>query len=261
MHRPDDEHCKLGHEHKLFLPRRDLAAHFERCLPRWFEIYPIIETSNLLAMSILGSNELQPHVELLSLMQALEGFHRTQHEGLYVPEDRYVGVAQTLVRAIPDDLGTDHKAALKSRIRYGNEISLAKRLTLLCDRLIKPIRIMLFGDSAKLPRQWVDTRNYYTHWDESLREHILDTQNLVYANARLRALLRVLYLEAIGIPQEIIFKAVSGTSAEAQFLIQILGVERRAVDPNNTTGAFMFIQRRSADTPAKYDEETSDGNS
>jgi len=243
VRRPADKYCTITDLRFFFLARETFATQFEKCLVRWFELYPTIETTNALAMSILASDQLWPHVEFLSLMQALEGFHRVQYDGHYMPKDDYTAVADTLVQAIPADVSPDHRASLKSRIRYGNEISLAKRLTLLCESLGEPLRNMLYGNSAKLLRRWIDTRNYYTHWDESLRDQILDGQNLVYAIARLRSLLRVLYLDAIGVPQQAIFQGLTGTSTEAQFLIQIRGIERRAANPEDATGAIMFIQR------------------
>lgn len=241
--RPPEEHCGITDLRFFFLSRGAFADHFEQGLARWFEHYPAFETTNGLAMSILASRTLWPHVEFLSVMQALEGFHRVRHGGLYMDKHAYEAVASTLSGAIPKEVGADHLTSLKSRIRYGNEISLSKRLTLLCEGLAKPLRTMLYGDSPKLLRRWIDTRNYYTHWDDALRDRILDGQNLIYAIARLRALLRVLYLDLMGIPQQTILQGLTGTNNEAQFLIQIRGIERRAQNPDDTSGAIMVVQR------------------
>ena len=42
------------------------------------------------------------HIEFLSLMQALEGFHRALYEGLYMDEQGYASVKKALGDAIPD---------------------------------------------------------------------------------------------------------------------------------------------------------------
>ncbi|WP_423191407.1 HEPN domain-containing protein [Burkholderia multivorans] len=71
----------------------------------------------------------------------------------------------------PNTVGSDHKEALKSRIRYGNEVSLRKRLDALISRLDLPLRKQILGNDGVVPRSWVVTRNYYTHWDNESRSY------------------------------------------------------------------------------------------
>lgn len=71
------------------------------------------------ALGVLASEKLWPHVEFLSLMQALVGFHRGLFDGNYMDENRYELVKKALGDAIPTGLVSDHKDALRSRIRYG----------------------------------------------------------------------------------------------------------------------------------------------
>ena len=86
-------------------------------------------------------------------------------------------VKKTLIDAIPQTVARDHKDALRARIRYGNEFSLRKRLDELAARLSPAIRTLIFGPDGRVPQRWVDTRNYYSHWDQELRANILDGQN------------------------------------------------------------------------------------
>ena len=90
-------------------------------------------------------------------------------------------------------------------------------------------------------REWIDTRNYYTHWDEGLRANVLDGQEMYYANIRTRHFLRVLYLNLIGIPEEALIKSTSNPSAISQHLIQINAIERRGDDPNDNSAVLMRI--------------------
>src|ERR1700726_4954452 len=103
--------------------------------------------------------------------------------------------------------------------------SLAKRLGELGARLCLPIRSVIFGPGGKVPRAWIDTRNYYTHWDEELRSNVLDGQGMVYAHLRMRHFLRALYLDLAGVPQSAILEALRNTSIESQYLIQINAME------------------------------------
>jgi hypothetical protein len=218
----------------------------ETCFQSWFEQYPRVETTCGLATSILAADDLWPQVEFVSLMQALEGLHRALFQGSYMNAAEYAQVERTLIdaiKALPATVSGDHREALRSRIHYGNELSLAKRLTSLCSMLSEPVREMVFGDAAKLPRKWIETRNYYTHWEAALLPGILSIQEMIYSNQRMRALLRVLYLSLAGVPQEVLSTSLRGTNKEAQSLTTIRGMERRASNPNDMTGAFGFIAR------------------
>jgi hypothetical protein len=111
------------------------------------------------------------------------------------------------------------------------------------------LRPLIFGKAGQVLREWIDTRHYYTHWDESLRPAALDGQSMHYANIRLRHFLRVLYLRLMGIPEEALVKAANNASAISQYLIQILAVERRKDDPNDRTGTLMNITEGTTSDP------------
>jgi hypothetical protein len=232
-------YCTYSNFHDFFMMREGMGIEFADVLSRWFEIYPKVHLPSQLALSVLSSDKLWLHVEFLSLMQALEGFHRGLYDGLYTDNSKYDLVKKALGDAIPSDLASDHKDALRSRIRYGNQVSLSKRLNELANIMSEPIRMALFGGKGKLPRSWIDTRNYYTHWDEELRTHVLDNQGMYNANIRMRLFLRTLYLNLMGIPQENILLSLRNTSGSSQHLAQI-----NARESNNTSGSFMSIQEK-----------------
>lgn len=233
--------CTYTHILEFFLPRDRMEVGLDDVIRRWFDAGEQVWTAAQLAASVLGSESLWLHVEFLSLMQALEGFHRGLSDGTYMEESEYVTVKDALIAAIPAIVGTDHKSSLTSRIRYGNQISLAKRLNELASRLSDDIRVLLFGGAGKCPRSWVDTRNYYTHWDKELLANVLEGKWLYYTNVRLRHFVRALYLDLIGIPQEAILGALKGPSSNSQFLLQILDRERVASDPTYEPAAYGTI--------------------
>jgi hypothetical protein len=254
--------CTHQNPHNFYLLRSDIGIPLESALADWFERYPKVHMPSRLAMSILGSEKLWLHVEFLSLMQALEGFHRSMHPGTYMDPASYEQVKARLEGAIPGEIGPDHKAALKSRLRYGNEISLRKRLDELTELIPKRLRQLVFGLAERVPREWVDTRHYYTHWDEALRGDALDGQGMYYANVRLRHFLRVIYLRLMGITEDALVKAISNPSDISQHLIQILAIERRAKDPHDRSGAIMRItEEKMTPTQATGASNSSDSDS
>jgi hypothetical protein len=158
-------------------------------------------------------------------------------------------IKQALSNAIPKNVTADHRDSLKSRIKYGNEISLRKRLDALVQRLSAPLRQRILGSRGLIPQSWVETRNYYTHWDESSRESVLDGTAMHRAGVRLKHLLRALYLDVAGIPQASIEQALDGTNRESQYLIQLNNAAHRERYPDDTSGALLHIDVKDAASP------------
>jgi hypothetical protein len=232
----------------FFMPKGAIGTALEGVVSQWFERYAKVEVPSQLAMSVMTSDKLWPHVEFLSLAQALEGFHRGLFDGTYATPADYEGVRKALSDAIPQTVGPDHKDALRTRIRYGNEFSLRKRLNELAAMLSPAIRTLIFGPDGTVPQQWIDTRNYYSHWDGELRANILDGQEMIYAIPRMRHFLRALYLQLAGIPQQALQQALSNASDDSQYLAQINAIERRRRDPNDTSGVIMTVLEQEAGT-------------
>lgn len=61
------------------------------------------------------------------------------------------------------------------------------------------------------------------------------------ACARMRLLLRALYLDLVGIPQEAIAKALDGACNESQYLVQLNAAEYRKANPGSTAGRMMTV--------------------
>jgi hypothetical protein len=223
----DAKCCPYVDLDEFFMSRGDMGSELTDVVTRWFDLYPKVHMPSQLALSVLASERLWLHVEFLSLMQALEGLHRALFVGNYMNDKEYEAVEKALVDAIAVGLSPEHKDAIRSRIRYGNQISLHKRLDDLAARLGEQIRGTILGNGGDVPRTWVDTRNYYTHWDEELRANMLDGQGIYNAVVRLRHFLRVSYLMLMGIPDHALLKSLSNRSRSSQHLVQLNMIERR----------------------------------
>lgn len=232
----------------FFLSRPSISASLSECCNKWFEVFPRIDTPASLAMSVMASKKLWIHIRFLSLFQALEGFHRALYDGKYMEEAAYDAVIGHIQDAIPNAVSSSHRAALESRVKYGNEYSLRKRIGELEQLLTDEIRLRLFGVLKSVPKSWINTRNYYTHWDEKLKESILDDQEMYYANIRIAHFLNTLFRLLVGVPASDIEAAFRGTSKAAQDLIEINIIARRAVDPTFIPHAIMTISSGGDDT-------------
>ena len=101
--------CAHKDQGKFFMCRSGMHADLGNVFARWYERYDTIASPSQLALSVLSSEGLWLHVEFLSLMQALEGFHRATMDGLYMDAAEYKTVAGTLAQAIPTHVGADHR--------------------------------------------------------------------------------------------------------------------------------------------------------
>lgn len=234
--------CIHKNAREFFMTRPRMQAEIGTIFSNWFALYERIAMPCQLALSVLYSEGLWLHVEFLSLIQALEGFHRAVMDGTYLSKDDYEPVRKSLCQAIPAAVKSDHRDALKSKIKYGYEFSLRKRLEAVVGRLGMDIRERILGPGGSVPRTWVDTRNYYTHWDETERASVLDGAGMHRAGVRMKHLLRALYLDLVGVPQPAILTALdSPLYNESQYLIQLNAMQHRKENPGSTAGALMRI--------------------
>lgn len=111
-------------------------------------------------------------------------------------EAEYETVKDGLVRAIPEGVAEDHRDALRSRIRYGNQFSLRRRLTELLTRIPPVAMDVIAPDPGKFVSDLVESRNYYTHYDDQGKH--LSWDELIAIMPHVRALVAVLFLQELG---------------------------------------------------------------
>lgn len=243
------KYCSFQKHHDFYMLRDNTGVALEQIVKRWFEIYDSVAMPSQLLLSVLNSEKLWLHVEFLSLMQALEGLHRAILPGLYVTVEQYEGIRQALSNAIPKHTASDHKDALRAKIKYGNEISLRKRLAALVERLPIEMRKHILGGDGVIPQSWIATRNYYTHWDEASKGAVLNGIEMHRAHVRMRHLLRALYLSLIGIPDIAITNSLQNTCNESQYLMQLKNIENHRQNPTSDADAILQINLRDVESP------------
>jgi hypothetical protein len=82
------------------------------------------------------------------------------------------------------------------------------------------------GRGGDVPQAWIDTRNYYTHWDEALQEGILDITQMHFASVRLKQLVRVLFLQLTGVSEATLTAACGNRSDVSRYVAQLNFMER-----------------------------------
>lgn len=190
---------------RIPLDHKALACVFPDILANWYRRYGELQPVFDLFFLPIYNRTLNIEFQFLGLLQALEAFHRTTIGGSYVSVSEYESTYRHLVSEIPADLTTGHRDALKSRMRYGYEYSLRKRLSELADALTKQTvyAVTAGEDPSRFLRKVVDTRNYLTHYDERLKTASLGPTEMIKANHSLTLLLRLLILREIGVPVDL----------------------------------------------------------
>jgi hypothetical protein len=157
-------------------------------------------------------------IKLLARAQAAEAFHRRFSEG----SDRYMDQAAydrdvlvPLEKAIPTHVGASHRQSLGGRLRFGNEYSFRKRLTLLFEEHEAALTAAIPG-----PTSWiaplVDYRNALTHHPVAESEPTTNTTKLLQCNYVLTILLELCFLKAMGMDAAQIEKLAKGCGRYAQ---------------------------------------------
>jgi hypothetical protein len=214
--------CTFTDLHDYFLRRDLIGMGLSEAVARWSALVSMAQTATQLAVDVLTEKSRTITHEFLGLMWALESFHRAALGGSYITEEAFQPIAAVLIATIPDGLESSHRSALKSRIEWGFEFSLRKRLNDIVGRLAPEVRQLIFGrDTDSVPNSWIATRNHFTHWDEGSRsEDVLEGARLVEANVRLRNLLRCSFLTRLEIPTAAILMGLKGNHRDSHRLEQ-----------------------------------------
>lgn len=189
---------------------------FGEILTRWFAASPTLTNSIHLFMDgqrQKGSSE----GRFLTLSQALEAFSRATTVSTYMPSETYEAIKDRITAAIPCNVSSDHRLSLKSRIKYGNEYSLRKRLTQAVESLPPDAIELICKSKSKFVSGVVDTRNYLTHYSDELRENALHGAKLFWATERMAMLLRILLLRELGIDMPLITQRIREHSRLLQY--------------------------------------------
>lgn len=136
---------------------------------------------------------------LLALSQAVEAFHRGLYPGsMYMPQEVFDrDVCKPLRDAIPKTADPSLRASLRSRLRFGNEYSLRKRLTVLMKEHLAALEAV-FPDPLTFVGRITNYRNDFTHHPPDPGPMPLESEDVLRCNFVLRTLLEFCFLSAMG---------------------------------------------------------------
>lgn len=183
----------------MLMPLRSIAHMLPQMVNHWFAKAEKLRDVYNLFFGTFYNSTLFLESAFLSLTQALETYSRSVRDARYVEPDEYQMIAASLIAAIPPGTPPDLKQSLRSRIKYGNEYSLRKRLTEILGSLEPETVKLICNDPKRFANRIVDTRNYLTHYTNELKADAVRGAELYIANLRLQLLLTILLCKELGI--------------------------------------------------------------
>lgn len=166
----------------------------------WFSLQEKIEPVLGLLLGTYYSTHQYVETEFLTLMQALEIFHRRVTGGSYLTADAWQIHRAALTSAIPTTLDPAHKQSLKKRLEFGYEYSLRKRLQDLLTGISGEVRGRIMKGYKDFVGECADTRNALVH-EGGGGIQAKGAVELWNTNTRLRALLNILIWKCLGLPE------------------------------------------------------------
>lgn len=178
-------------------------------LKTWFSKVNSLDTLSGLFFGVSINDSLPVEFQFLAMIQAIESYHRNLSDNLYMSDVDYEPIKKKLIEAIPSGIGADHQDAIRSRIKYGNEYSLRKRLDLIFSYIDPLIVSLITGNKKEFISRVIDTRNYLTHRDESQKDNVLDFKEMFNASVNLKLIVEFLLLYEVGVPVDLIAKVMT----------------------------------------------------
>lgn len=179
----------------------DVASEIGAIFNIWLTSYRTIEPVFNLYFALIHRDDLYIENMFLNLVQGLETLHRRTTSNSTLPSIEHQERVKRILESV--NVGED-KAWLEERLKYSNEPPLRRRIK----DLIEPFK-ELFGNNRtrnSLISRITDTRNYFTHYDQSLIGKAAKDDELYELKEKLRMLFIMHILLLIGFPNEKISK-------------------------------------------------------
>lgn len=206
---PNDR--RRAHRQEILFPLPTIRDQLPSLWTTWTDRYDELRSPLQLYMStqLFGGQLLD--FQFLTIAQALETLHRTRFGGVFVAGDVYDRVRNAVLSAVPAGTDPDLRSALKSRLEYGNELSLRQRLKRLARTVPESIASAIHPDLAKFLNRVVDTRNFFTHHDRELEAKSYTGADLYWAMRLLRWFFLCVVLIDIGLSEATLIERVSAS--------------------------------------------------
>lgn len=182
--------------HRMLFRFEQIREDAERIVNNWLDAYEVIDPALDLYFSIKTGAYKYWEGKFLALAQGLETYHRRTSNEKLMDEAVFKELTENLIKQCPEK----NKEWLSGRLKYGNELSLRQRIKNIIEPFKKSIGTNKKRD--KLITTIVDTRNYLTHYDESLESKAASGRDLLLLCLKMEAIFQLHLLQVLGFTQE-----------------------------------------------------------
>lgn len=190
--------------HQIPFHYKVIQSELQSILTKWFEKTDELKTVYTLFFSLNVDHRTPTEFQFLAVMQSLEAYHRTKCDGEYLSREDYESIKKTLIDAIPHQIEKSHRQSLKSRIAYGYEYSLRKRLHELLESIPDNIRKEITHADRKFESKVIDTRNFLTHRDHKSKGVAVEMKEMFELTMDLLMMIHYFLLKEVGLSDEIL---------------------------------------------------------
>lgn len=139
--------------------------------------------------------------KFLTLVQALEGYHRLRMDSPRLPESEYVKYKELLAKYYAEELPNELRNSFVRALDYGNEQSLRKRLHCLLDLIGDDNSSLIIPKKSDFIERVVDWRNTISHAKPNLTKEDIQLRSISDDYHRLHLLFASLLWMELGIPK------------------------------------------------------------
>lgn len=178
--------------HQMLFTYNAIRENAELVINNWLAAYETVDPALNLYFATKTGAQKYTDGKFLALAQGLETYHRRTSSETLMDQSEFDSLVQQIIQGCPEE----HSEWLKGRLIHGNEINLGKRIK----AIIEPFKDKLGNnrERSKLLRNIVNTRNYLTHYSDSLEEHALNGAELWKLCQKMEAIFQLHFLKVIG---------------------------------------------------------------
>jgi len=171
----------------------------------WLRKYPELKIIVDLYSDVIYRAGNSPTVQFLLLIQACEYYHSLRYDSKIIDENKYMGNLKEVLKSVDKK----HKSWVNDALRNSNNKTLKLRLTELIENNSTIFKEVL-SNIDSIVQKIGDTRNYYTHYNQSIKYKIAIGDELIFLISILFMLVKSIMLKELGFNQENILYALKG---------------------------------------------------
>lgn len=192
-----NEKTKKLSENDMFIKYSFIAEDFQNCYMTWKQKRELLKP---IIIYFIEAHERVFHIPMsfLKIVQALEAFSRRNRSNKSMSEEEFEDLQERLTAGITVE--EDKKLVLDM---LSNEPRLRNRLTQLFSE-VNDIFEISSRKRKSIINKIVNTRNYFTHFDNSLEDKKMEPNEMFDVSLYMKLVLRVILLKELNVSEELI---------------------------------------------------------